>query len=221
MKFNGSRLPAEYTDFMLLLSRLPFDCTKIKIRSYAEHDLILREVDKGESSAFCDDSPLCVLGHYFKVTMQNIVEDCLWDCCVYSEGITKDLFARSSRLKWLESLSEEYGYAVTTIGNGVMYFEIMDRVVLNGYSIRGARELCNDFGIDYSKLCSQALSKRKSTYDLLRLQISENDMDRMYYPEDNTENNALVKDACKYPERDKSAAEEACVFDENVSGKSS
>lgn len=221
MKFDGSRLPAEYTDFMLLLSRLPFDCVKIKIRSYAEHDLILREVGKGESSAFCDDSPLCVLGHYFKVTEQNIVEDGLWDCCVYSGLITKDLFARNSRLKWLEALSEEYGYAVTAIDKGVMYFEIMDRVVLNGYSIRGARELCNDFGIDYSNLCSQALSKRKSTYDLLRLQISEDDMDKMYYPKDNTENNALVEDSSKVSEQDKSAAEEACVFNENVSGKSS
>ncbi len=220
MKFDGSRLPAEYTDFMLLLSRLPFDCIKIKIRSYAEHDLILREVKRGESSMFCDDSPLCVLGQYFKATEQDFAEDGLWDCCAYFAGITRDFFVRSSKLMWLETLSEEYGYAVTAIDDDAIYFEVMDRVILNGYSIRGAQELCNDFGIDYSMLCSQALSERKSTYDLLRLLVSEKDMDRMYYHKDNTENNVLVDEACRVSAQEKSIAEEACVFDENVSGKS-
>lgn len=209
MRNNNKQLPSEYTDLFLLLARLPFKYhdVVVEIKTYAENDLIIKH-DKGELCTFCDGSPLKLLGTRLSIFKGNVSGEGVWDVRVTCEASDDRRIKNDNFLRSIENVCEQFGYTFLGFDNGQFYLEIMDRVILNGYSIDGAKELCMDFGINYDELCVQALKRKCSTYQLLADKVSRYDMDKLYYPDENqkaesfdaaksSKTRSVVKDSAK------------------------
>lgn len=187
MKFDVKTLPAEYTDLMLLLTKLPFRYEKILIRTYEDEDLMLvRNKDQLKT-----DAPVAMGGDTFNVQKTKITEDGVWDIFIDYYNLNPDDIKRHSFLETLEQQCERHGYAVVLLSFDCLYLEIMDRVIFQGFSIEGSRELCADFDIDYEEICAEAIRRRLPTYEVLRDRITAQDMKQMY--ESNTKSSTVPK----------------------------
>lgn len=222
MRYDADRLPAEYTDLVLLLSKISTVWVRVLIRTYEGKDLEIRF--DGVPGVFCNGAPMVVGGKELCVWETEIVDDGLWDVCIeYRHTKTEDT-TRKSYLQMLEQKCEDYGYCVVSAGD-CLCLECMDRVIFNGFSIESSEALCRDFGIDFEKVCAEAIKDRVSTYEVLRSRISQDDMECMYCSDEkdvarNTKDgSANTKVTTEKKNEQKMAVEGVKIFNETLHSK--